>query len=151
MIIIGWGPGQYAPIHDHPKEGSLMNIIKGPGLRETTFWKPPESEDEDYNLSNEEALHDKTQFYTCHSFLQEHVFSGDNDGCEFKNQTTSYITKKKSLDLTRGKIRFHKGFNHLHALKNVDENETTFTLHHILGNNKISWWLNNQDESKMFE
>ena len=137
-----------------------MNIIKGPGLRESTFWKPPESEIEDYNPSNEKDLRrdytfeDNTKLYSCFSFLQDQISKKDEDGCEYKNQTTAYLTKNKSYNLTRGKIhqiRFYKGFNRLIALKNMDKNETTFTLHHTLGHNRVSWWLNNQNDSKLFE
>ena len=37
--MIGFAPGQMAPMHDHPLEGLLYNIIRGPGLFETFFWK----------------------------------------------------------------------------------------------------------------
>ena len=69
-----------------------MNIIKGPGLREITFWKPPESEIEDYNPSNEQDLRrdytfeDNTKLYSCFSFLQDQISKKDEDGCEYKNQ-----------------------------------------------------------------
>ena len=157
---MGWGPGQYAPIHDHPKEGSLMNIMKGPGLVESTFWKPPESSDEDYGILNEQAenkdymLGEDTQFYSCYSFLQDKEVAKEDDACEHKNQTTGYITKNRSYNLTRGgihQIRFHKGSSRLHALKNKDKHKPTLTLHHTLGDNRISWWLNNLDEKNLFK
>ena len=159
--MVGWGPGQYAPIHDNPEEGSLINIVQGPGLLESTFWKPPESDIEHYDLIFDKALDtdymsfgDETQFYSCYSYLQDQDYPNDAHGCEEKNQTTSYITRTKSYNLTRGgnyQIRFHKGFSRLHALKNMDKSETTFTLHHTLGDNRISWWLNNLNETKLFE
>ena len=71
-----------------------------------------------------------------------------------KNQTTAYITKTRTIKLTKGgphQVVFHKDLNRLHSLKNVDETETTLTLHHSLGGNEISWWLNAMDETKLFD
>ena len=139
-----------------------MNIMKGPGLVESTFWKPPESDVEHYDLSNDKEENkdymfgENTQFYSCYSFLQDREIErqGKDDSCEHKNQTTGYITKNRLYNLTRGginQIRFHKGFSRLHALKNIDDKEPTLTLHHTLGDDRISWWLNNLDETKLFE
>jgi len=159
--MVGWGPGHYIPIHDHPRGGSLINIVKGPGLLENTFWKPPEyhGSSYDYQYANvydiygDYLLEDTTKFYSCYSFQDGHI-SAEGKGCEIKNQTTAYITKTRTIKITKGgphQVVFHKGLNRLHSLKNINKTETTLTLHHSLGGNEISWWLHALDETKLFD
>ena len=92
--MIGWGPGQYMPIHDHPDGGCLTNVVKGPGLEENTFWKPPEFHSASYDYENEDEhnvygdymVGDATKFYSCCS-LPNGEFSANVEACEKKNQT----------------------------------------------------------------
>ena len=73
--MIGWGPGRSMPIHDHPTGGTLIAIIKGPGLLENTFWKPPEYHGSSYDYSypnpheiyGDYLLNDATKLYSCYS------------------------------------------------------------------------------------
>lgn len=170
--MIGWGPHQYAPIHDHPKLGCLQTILKGPGLYESFFKKSSKhdrktecdkslkdesSEISDSSESSESSdsseiserksigsrmIINMTGIYECHSNLKGYSIQYKK-GCEEKRFTKACLTELYSVNRTLTE-------NLVSFVKGYNlmhyvqnlNNDHTLGLYHYLGDYHISWWLN---------
>ena len=152
--MIGWGPHQYAPIHDHPRLGCLQTILKGPGINEAFFEKSRKHARKtecDKSIESRMIIN-MTGIYECHSNLP-----GSSPqyavGCEVKygpqnstNLTKACITELYSKNMTLGgpnQVAFVSGYDLMHHVQNLNKDHT-FSLHHYLGDYHISWWLNHK-------
>ena len=142
--VLGWGPRQYAPIHDHPLGGCLQKIIRGPGLYERFFLKT-----KDLNTKSSIIWHNKnganmTGTYTCYSSLDE----TERDSCKIKNSDKAFITEMYSKNATaNGELFYIRGYDLMHYVENSND-EDTLHLQYCLGEYRISWWLDPQLEAK---
>ena len=141
--MIGWGPRQYAPIHDHPVGGCLGKVVRGPGLIETHYRKTKQSlhgggRDIQSVLSNKMMISDKTKVYRC----VQNTGEKNSHGCQLKNETFALITELKTYETTTENLQVthQRGYDHMHSVMNP-HNETTLTLHHYYGDYHISFWI----------
>ena len=149
---MGWGPHQYAPIHDHPEKGCLQSVVKGPGIYEAFFKKSSENDEKtecDKSIESRMSIN-MTGIYECHPNLPgsspHHA-----DGCDVKydpqhltNVTKACLTELYSFNATVGgtaQVAFVSGYDLMHYVQNLN-NEHTFSLHHYFGEYQIAWWLN---------
>ena len=135
---IGWGPRQYAPIHDHPLGGCLQGIIKGPGLHEKFFLK--ESYKENVKSGQFRAgflMRNKPKTYSCYSTL----YRNKTDTCKLKGQSSANITEIGNANATmEGELLYVEGYDLMHSVHNLND-EHTISMHYYLGEYQISFWL----------
>ena len=137
--MIGWGPNQYAPVHDHPDGGCLIKAAKGPGYKETLYSFLPKTT----GLFK--------QFFCC----QERnitISGGDNCqllecensyGCDAKEFSVQNLLQIETFLSARGnenEVRTLKGHDVMHEIWNPF-NETSYQLSHYLGDfSRITFW-----------
>ena len=55
ILLIGWGPRQVSPIHDHPKSGCILRVMKGE-ITEQLFSKDNLDEPTDSRLAEVDSV-----------------------------------------------------------------------------------------------
>ena len=138
--MIGWGPQQYVPIHDHPNGGCMVKVVKDPGFEERIYRRRQQRGSDIRNWFNTVEGWRRvgyTKRYDCTDDLCERRL----DDCNVKNHGLhAWITAKHSFNATVGDVSTMIGHNKMHSVINPNS-ETTLSLHHYLGRYRLSWWL----------
>ena len=138
--MIGWGPYQYVPIHDHPDGGCMIKVAKGPGFKENV-----------YTFESLTGNEPSNQFFCCQQ--RNITITGEDEcpalecgnsyGCQAKGFSVKNLVKKETFLATRGgenEVRTLKGNEAMHELWNPFD-ETTYQLSHYLGDfTRITFW-----------
>ena len=142
--MLGWGPRQFAPIHDHPLGGCIAKIIKGPGLYERFFLKTKDMISRKSKDLQDDTRRNSSGVYSCYSSLDK----TKTDSCQMKNFGKAYITELFSKNATIDeRTMFIKGYDMMHYVENLNDIDTLH-LQFCLGEYRISWWLDQKLEKQ---
>jgi len=142
--VLGWGPRQFAPIHDHPLGGCRQKIIKGPGLYERFFLKTQDMISRKSKVLQDDTRRNSSGVYSCYSSLDK----TKTDSCQMKNFDKAYITELYTENATiNGGTMFIEGYNLMHYVENLNDIDTLH-LQFCLGEYRISWWLDQKLEEQ---
>ena len=140
--MLGWGPRQFAPIHDHPLGGCIQKIVKGPGLYERFFQKTKNLKQKTSKVWQDENHKNDSGIYSCYSSLDR----TKTDSCQMKHFDKAYITELFSKNATiDGGTFFIEGYDLMHYVENRNDVDT-LVLQFCLGEYRISWWLDRKLE-----
>ena len=146
LVMIGWSPYQYAPIHDHPDGGCLVKVAKGK-FKENIYEFEPEKTSQRILPSSGSS----EQFFCCQErnitvTEDEHTpLEGRNSyGCQAKGFGVKKMIKIETFLATIGseyEVRTLKRNDAMHDLWNPF-NETAYQLSHYLGDfTRITFWF----------
>ena len=140
IVMIGWGHGHKARLHDHPIGGCLAKVVEGHGIYETHYLRLKTTYKPSLNPTKFDFLYptlykkdDKDRYYC--------VEETNSDGCTIKNETTAWMHKLGEYHMTKCNLQvtYIEGYDYMHSVFNPHK-DTTLTLHHYFGDYHISFW-----------
>ena len=93
---------------------------------------------ESSKIWNPTKLKNSTGTYSCYSSLDR----TKTNSCEMKHSSKAFITELYSKNATiKGGPLFVQGYDLMHYVENLNDDEHTFLVQYCLGEYRISWWL----------